>query len=74
MPRYAKPIMREGEGCKYCGTGTMVRKSGRFGDFLGCNNYPRCTNIARLAPNINSADYQTQEWLLKNGKHIDPAI
>ncbi|MGT2467675.1 topoisomerase DNA-binding C4 zinc finger domain-containing protein (plasmid) [Mesorhizobium atlanticum] len=26
------------EGCR----GHLVRKSGRFGDFLGCSEYPRC--------------------------------
>ena len=27
--------------CPRCG-GTLVQRNGKFGPFLGCNNYPRC--------------------------------
>jgi DNA helicase-4 len=31
-----------------CGTGRMVRRSGRNGDFLGCNRFPRCRETMKL--------------------------
>lgn len=30
------------ESCPDCGTGTLRRRSGKFGEFLGCSNYPIC--------------------------------
>jgi len=29
------------ESCPRCG-GNLVVRSGRFGDFIGCSNYPKC--------------------------------
>lgn len=74
MPRYAKPILKEGQNCPYCATGTIVRKTGRYGDFMACDNYPRCAAVGRIDPQVNSLDFSTQEWLLKNNKHIDPVL
>ncbi|MFO0658362.1 MAG: type I DNA topoisomerase [Polyangiaceae bacterium] len=28
--------------CEKCGNGTLMFKSGRYGEFLGCSHYPRC--------------------------------
>jgi DNA topoisomerase-1 len=36
--------------CTVCGK-PMVKKRGRFGEFLGCSGYPECTNIRRLDKN-----------------------
>jgi hypothetical protein len=33
--------------CPQCGGGLILRK-GKFGDFLGCTNYPKCTNTIKL--------------------------
>lgn len=38
--------------CHLCGK-PMVKKKGRFGEFLGCSGYPECTNIRRLDKNGN---------------------
>ncbi len=40
-PEYA------GIECDKCGK-PMVKKKGRFGEFLGCSGYPECKNIRRL--------------------------
>lgn len=34
--------------CPVCGQGTLVRRTGRYGDFLGCSRFPKCTGKARL--------------------------
>lgn len=38
--------------CNLCGR-PMVKKKGRFGEFLGCSGYPECKNIRRLDKNGN---------------------
>lgn len=30
-----------------CGKGTMVPRTGKYGDFLGCSRFPMCTNTAK---------------------------
>ena len=30
------------EKCPTCGEGQLVRRHGRFGEFIGCQNYPKC--------------------------------
>ena len=35
------------EVCDKCGS-QMVIKFGRFGPFLGCSNYPECSNIKKI--------------------------
>ena len=32
----------EGNKCESCGKGTMVKRTGKLGDFLGCDTYPDC--------------------------------
>jgi DNA topoisomerase-1 len=39
--------------CPKCNQGKMVKRKGRFGDFLGCNKYPKCKNIINLDANGN---------------------
>ncbi|MBU0577383.1 type I DNA topoisomerase [Patescibacteria group bacterium] len=38
----------KGEKCDKCG-GQMVIKNGRFGEFLACENYPKCKNTRALS-------------------------
>jgi DNA topoisomerase-3 len=42
------PVMTD-EKCDKCGA-PMVKRHGRFGEFLGCSAYPKCKNIKKLAP------------------------
>ncbi len=41
-----------GEKCEKCG-GDMVKKVGRFGPFLACDNYPKCKNIKNIEVKID---------------------
>ena len=36
------PDVPLGEKCPDCGEGELLRRAGRFGDFIGCQNYPKC--------------------------------
>ena len=33
--------------CPACGQGTLVPRRGRYGDFLGCSRFPKCTGKGR---------------------------
>ena len=39
-----------GEKCPECGEGELVAKTGRFGPFVGCSNYPKCKYIKKEPP------------------------
>ncbi|MBH0052700.1 UvrD-helicase domain-containing protein [Salinibacterium sp. SWN139] len=48
--------LRDAEGgyavvipCPACGEGTMVPRAGKFGQFYGCTNYPKCRNTMKEA-------------------------
>ncbi len=45
-----KLAKRNGEGkpCPNCKEGTLVLKNGRFGMFLGCDQYPKCKTIVNI--------------------------
>ena len=43
--------------CTKCGSGKLELKLGRFGPFIGCNNYPEC-KYTRQISNDNDADSQ----------------
>lgn len=32
--------------CQQCG-GTLMKRKGKFGEFLGCSNYPKCRYTAK---------------------------
>jgi len=46
----AKPIVTKHK-CPSCSDGMMVKRKGKFGDFLGCNKYPKCKTILNLDDN-----------------------
>lgn len=50
--------IQDGSICTKCidkkRKGTLVIKSGKFGKFLGCDNYPRCTNTLELGTNLEN--------------------
>lgn len=45
--------------CELCGS-PMVLRSGRYGSFLGCTNYPKCKNIRKL-PAPSSTEVQQND-------------
>lgn len=44
-------VKGEGETCSACGTGKMVLRKGFYGEFLGCDQYPKCKNIVQIPKN-----------------------
>ena len=39
--------------CPQCETGELSLKTGRFGAFIGCSNYPDCTFTRQMTPGAN---------------------
>jgi len=33
--------------CKEC-NGYMIERKGKYGDFLGCSSYPKCTHTEKV--------------------------
>ena len=48
--------------CPGCNKGVMVRRNGRYGPFLGCSSFPRCSYTCSLEPDVRSSGdrYETR--------------
>ena len=42
-------------GCPTCGTGQLSLKTGKFGAFIGCSNYPECRFTRQIAQSDDDA-------------------
>ena len=51
MRKVQQPEEPTGEACPDCGNELMIR-SGRYGKFIGCSNYPECTYRRRLLKKV----------------------
>ncbi|MGN8423886.1 type I DNA topoisomerase [Helicobacter pylori] len=54
---------KTGESCPKCG-GELVKKNSRYGEFIACNNYPKCKYIKQTE---NANDEANQELCEKCG-------
>ena len=52
-----KDDISTGEKCSVCKKGFIVQKSGKFGDFFACNQYPKCKTVFEK----NGDDYKVKE-------------
>lgn len=35
--------------CPKCGEGKLVKRRGKYGPFIGCNNFPKCNHTQKIA-------------------------
>ena len=42
------PVVKTGRKCSKCGKGEMIIKTGKFGEFIACDQYPACKNIENM--------------------------
>jgi len=42
-------VAKPGQSCPVCKRGVMTPKSGQFGMFLGCSEYPRCRTTSQMS-------------------------
>lgn len=48
------------ELCPVCRDGFMVTRTGKYGDFLGCTNYPKCKNTKNITQVTNQPAPRTR--------------
>lgn len=50
-----------GSKCPHCKTGKLYTRYSKFGDFLGCSNFPRCAYIIneKYDNDIGTAGHKT---------------
>ncbi|MEH6526905.1 MAG: type I DNA topoisomerase [Sneathiella sp.] len=71
---YVFPETEDGKdprACPKCEEGRLSLKTGRFGAFIGCSNYPECRLTRQLGDDTNGADDDTNEGPKEIG--LDPA-
>jgi DNA topoisomerase-1 len=54
MERVERPVVELGEDCPECGL-PLVIKTGRFGEFISCSNYPECKYSRQIQTKIGVA-------------------
>jgi DNA topoisomerase-1 len=59
----------EGEACEKCGS-PMVRRRGRFGEFIACSAYPNCRNTRPIGARSNAAAQPTGQKCDKCGAEM----
>ncbi|UOS56387.1 type I DNA topoisomerase [Helicobacter pylori] len=57
---------RTGQSCPKCG-GELVKKNSRYGEFIACNNYPKCKYVKQTE---NANDGAKQELCEKCGEEM----
>lgn len=63
IKRLSESELSELKPCPKCGKGKLVEKSGKFGTFYGCNNFPKCRYTEPLEginASIPMADLQVE--------------
>lgn len=65
-------IFKEGDKCPNCQVGKLVRKSGRYGDFIGCDMYQHtgCNFIGKISAEEEKdvLERRADEILRQHGK------
>ncbi len=70
-----KVVIPLDENCPLCGE-TLVKRVGRFGEFVACSKYPKCKFTRNIKENIKKDDVKTdilcdkcgKEMVIKDGK------
>ena len=51
---------KTGQSCPKCG-GELVKKNSRYGEFIACNNYPKCKYVKQTESANDEADQELCE-------------
>lgn len=60
--------------CPTCSTGTLALKTGKFGAFVGCSNYPECKHIQQLGSGSAFAEEKSEEEIKQENELQLPKI
>ncbi len=62
-------VEKTGEVCEKCG-GEMLKRRGRYGEFIACSNYPKCKNTKQILKPVGvSCPKCGGQIVAKNGKN-----
>lgn len=61
-----------GDQCPWCKIGKLVKRTGKFSEFLGCDMYHHtgCMYIAKIEKEQNTLEQQADEFLKSHGVRI----
>lgn len=63
-----------GETCPKCGEGKLVKRSGKYGDFVACDNFPKCKSTSKFSESKEEKEIKSQikktETELRNAEMI----
>lgn len=60
---------KTGEICELCG-GELLKRKGRYGEFIACSNYPKCKNTRQILKRIGvSCPQCSGEIVVRTGKN-----
>ena len=48
--------------CPKCKNGKLTKRSGRFGDFYGCSNYPKCKHTEKIKKTLPIVVNTVRDW------------
>jgi len=70
LDKDGKPVLRGGaqttdQECPECKSNMLIKRAGKFGDFLGCGGYPTCTFTAKLDDQGNINKFETRFFIKK---------
>lgn len=63
--------------CPKCGEGNLVKKSGAYGDFIGCSNFPKCKHTQKpvqINPGIKSKLTSAEHKLAVEKQQFDKKV
>lgn len=68
------PVLEENKECPYCKIGLIVKRHGKWGDFLGCTSFPRCAATKHLeTDDIGARNYKEEKsnFEIINGRLVE---
>lgn len=63
-----KTFPEEGMKCPHCGKGEMTLRKSFYGEFLGCNGYPKCQTMMKIVDGKVDKEHPIIREVGKNGK------
>lgn len=65
MKKPLREMDRTGRTCPVCRVGELVHKNGKWGVFIGCTSFPKCTHTEKIAEACKNEEELTADAILK---------
>jgi len=78
LTSYLYPDGEDTKKCPTCKTGTLGLKTGKFGSFVGCSNYPECKHVKQLSSagddEVDTGSEEFPKTLGKNEEGVEVTL